>query len=73
MAGRERRPTYLFTLRLWKEPTADQEQMEIRFKVQHVLSGEVRYFRAWTDVIAFILRHVQHLERDPWREKENPK
>jgi hypothetical protein len=70
MAGRERRPTYLFTLRLWKE-SIDQEQ-EIRFKVQHVLSGEVRYFRAWTDVIAFILRHVQHLERDPWREKENP-
>jgi hypothetical protein len=70
MAGRERRPTYLFTLRLWKE-SIDQEQ-EIRFKVQHVLSGEVRYFRAWTDVIAFILLHVQNLERDPWGEKENP-
>jgi hypothetical protein len=70
MAGRERRPTYLFTLRLWNEST-DKEQ-EIRFKVQHVLSGEVRYFRAWTDVIAFISHHVQNLERDPWREKENP-
>lgn len=70
MAGRERRPTYLFTLRLWKE-SIDQEQ-EIRFKVQHVLSGEVRYFRAWTDVIAFILHHVQNPERDPWGEKENP-
>ncbi len=41
----------LFTLRLWKEPV-DAEKVEWRGKLQHVLSGEVRYFRDWPTLIA---------------------
>ena len=44
--------SHFFTLRLWQEPL-DPEQMESRFKVQHVLSGEVRYFRGWPLLIEY--------------------
>lgn len=52
MASEERRRTQLFTLRIWKEPI-EQEDREIRIKLQHVLSGEVRYFRDWPAAIDF--------------------
>lgn len=51
------RHTQLFTLRLWEEAVG-QEQMEIRFKVQHVLSGEVRYFRDWSAAIDFCMQKL---------------
>ena len=50
--------THLFTLRLWEE-RVDREENEIRFKVQHVLSGEVRYFRDWSDVLVFVTSIVR--------------
>ena len=46
--------THLFLVRLWVEPFAD-DQHEVRMQVKHVLSGETRYFRSWSDVVAFLL------------------
>lgn len=40
----------LFTVRLWREDLGDRG--EWRGKVQHVLSGEARYFRDWATLIA---------------------
>jgi len=50
--------SHLFTLRLWEEHVGRGES-EIRFKVRHVLSGEVRYFREWSDVVAFVTSVVE--------------
>lgn len=46
-----------FTLRLWTEPGATHragEKGEIRCKVQHLRSGEVRYFGDWPALIAYL-------------------
>lgn len=53
--------THLFLVRLWLEPLAD-DQREVRVQVRHALSGETRYFRAWPDVVAFLLAKQQELE-----------
>ena len=45
--------THLFTLRLWAEALGDG-QIEWRGKVQHVLSGQTRYFRDWDALIAYL-------------------
>jgi hypothetical protein len=45
--------SHLFTLRLWREDLGGSET-EWRGKVQHVTSGEVRYFRDWPTLIAFL-------------------
>ena len=42
----------LFTVRLWRERLNDH--FEWRGKVQHVASGETRYFRAWESLIIAI-------------------
>jgi hypothetical protein len=45
--------SHLFTVRLWLEELGN-DQTEWRGKVQHVTSGEVRYFRDWPALIAFL-------------------
>ncbi len=45
--------THLFTLRIWAEALGDG-QIEWRGKVQHVLSGEARYFRDWSTLITYL-------------------
>jgi hypothetical protein len=40
----------LFTVRVWQEDLG-QGHLEWRGKVQHVMSGEVFYFREWQDLI----------------------
>ncbi len=45
--------THLFTLRMWPEALGDR-QIEWRGKVQHVLSGQTRYFRDWDTLIAYL-------------------
>ena len=45
--------THLFTLRMWPEALGDG-QIEWRGKVQHVLSGQTRYFRDWEALIAYL-------------------
>jgi len=43
--------SHLFTVRLWLEDLGEG-RAEWRGKVQHVTSGEVRYFRDWATLIA---------------------
>ncbi len=43
----------LFMLRLWQEDLGGG-QTDFRCKVQHVSSGEVRYFRDWHTLEAFM-------------------
>lgn len=43
----------LFTVRLWQEALSDT-QSEWRGKVQHVGTGEARYFRDWSKMMSFI-------------------
>ncbi|MCB0127964.1 MAG: hypothetical protein KDE58_37120 [Caldilineaceae bacterium] len=43
----------LFTLRLWLEPGVLLPGA-IRFRVQHLRSGEVRYFGNWPALIAYL-------------------
>jgi len=45
--------THLITLRMWAEELGDG-QIEWRGKVQHVLSGQTRYFRDWEALIAYL-------------------
>jgi hypothetical protein len=51
---RSQRSSDLFTVRLWQEELGNG-QTELRGKVQHVSSGEARYFRDWPTLIAFLL------------------
>ena len=49
-------PSHLFTLRLWVD-FVDCETDILRIRVQHVLSGEVRYFQEWEQAVVFIEEH----------------
>ncbi len=53
----------LFMLRMWLEDLGNG-QTDWRGKVQHVNSGEVRYFREWATLEAFMegLLHPTELE-----------
>ena len=53
--------THLFTVRLWIEPLGD-DRREVRMQVRHVLSGETRYFRAWSEAVAFLLAKIEALD-----------
>jgi hypothetical protein len=44
---------HLFTVRVWREDLGGG-QHEWRGKVQHVTSGEARYFRTWSALRAFL-------------------
>jgi hypothetical protein len=50
-AAREPTHTQSFMLRVWPED-AGNGQIEWRGKVQHVTSGEARYFRDWPALVA---------------------
>ena len=45
--------THLFTVRMWLEDLG-QGQTEWRGEVQHVVSGEMRYFRDWPAMVALL-------------------
>ncbi len=55
-----RRP-HLFTVRVWREDLGEGRS-EWRGKVQHVLSGEVRYFRDWATLIAALQEMLETRE-----------
>lgn len=46
--------SYLFTVRLWAQDS-DSDQVQWRGLVQHVLSGEYRYFKSWDSLEAFCM------------------
>ena len=64
------RHSQLFALHLWTEHN-DPESNDIRFKVQHVLSGEVRYTRNWAEVEAFVMQvfHEAEIGMRPKKER----
>ena len=61
--GRAPQSSLLFTLRLWAEPI-DSDQVEWRGKLQHVLSGEVRYFRDWPGLIKMLAELLDKYGQD---------
>ena len=50
--------SHLFTVRLWQEALGN-DAYEVRMQVRHVLSGEIRYFREWLALVAY-LRKIVH-------------
>ena len=52
-ADRPAPSSHVFVLRLWLEDLGNG-QTDWRGKVQHVSSGEVRYFRDWPTLEAFV-------------------
>jgi hypothetical protein len=52
-AGQPAQGSHLFMLRLWAEDLGSG-QTDWRGKVQHVSSGEARYFRNWPTLEAFV-------------------
>jgi len=57
--------SHLFTLRLWPEDLGGG-QTDWRGKVQHVNSGEARYFRDWPTLEAFVEELIRrHDEERP--------
>jgi hypothetical protein len=60
--------SHLFTVRLWREPLGDG-RTEWRLRVQHVLSGERRYFRDWPALEHYLEQKSQALEAEvDWSE-----
>ena len=53
----------LFTVRVWVE-TAQDGGAQLRVQVKHVLSGAIRTFREWSQVIAFIEGRLQGNQED---------
>ncbi len=53
MSGNDPVPPHLFTLRLWVEPVGEHAS-EWRGKIQHIQTGETRYFRSWEDLVQFV-------------------
>lgn len=60
---RQHRRSHLFTVRLWIEPVG-ADHTEVRGGVQHVLSGETRYFRTWPELSAFLEAKLAELETE---------
>ena len=63
-AGRQQNQSHLFTVRLWLENLGDG-RAEWRGQVQHVLSGETRYFREWPALIAWLVAILPPTETAP--------
>lgn len=53
--------THLFTVRLW-QTGPDHEKSQFRGKVQHVLSGEVRYFGDWRTLREFLVNQSREAD-----------
>jgi hypothetical protein len=61
--------SHLFSLRLWLE-VVDDPQVEVRGQVQHVLSGETRYFRDWATLVVWLDTMVSTLESNAQPEED---
>lgn len=56
------RASHLFMLRMWPEDLGGQADW--RGKIQHVNSGEARYFRDWPTLEAFVERLLYRIDLD---------
>lgn len=59
--------SHLFMVRVWLQ-TSTNGEMEWYGKIQHVLTGNVRYFRDWATFVAFM---QQTLSETPSNEKSD--
>lgn len=57
----QRPHSHLFTVRVWKEEVGI-DRTEWRGKVQLLTSGDVRYFRAWADLVPLLLTMLSEFE-----------
>jgi chemotaxis methyl-accepting protein methylase len=64
--GQTHSRSHLFALRIWQEDLGDG-QAEWRGQVRHVTSGETRYFRKWSALVALLQEVLPSLddEQDP--------
>jgi len=62
--GQPQHQSQLFTVRLWAEDMGD-DRTEWRGHVQHVISGEAHYFRAWPALIAWLVVMLPPMETKP--------
>jgi hypothetical protein len=70
VSKRERRArSRLFTVRLWKEEM--DVGSEYRGSVQDVVSGAFRSFRAWSDLVDFMIERMEEDEPGQ-REQQEP-
>lgn len=51
------RQSQLFTVRIWCEQTGP-DALEVRMQVRHVLTGEIRFFRAWPALAEYLTSHL---------------
>ena len=65
-ADRPAHRSHLFMLRLWPEDLGSG-QTDWRGKVQHVNSGEVRYFRDWPTLEAFVEGLLRRIDQQAAR------
>jgi hypothetical protein len=63
-AAREPVHAQLFMLRIWQEDLGEGRS-EWRGKVQHVTSGEARYFRDWPGLIACLQQILENPLEQP--------
>lgn len=54
--------SHFFTLRVWLEEV--DNAIGIRGKLQHVFTGEAKYFRDWEGLIEILEQHVSSAEKD---------
>ena len=65
-AGHPAQSSHLFTLRLWSEDLGSGKT-DWRGKIQHVNSGEARYFRDWPTLEAFVEGLLRRIDQQAAR------
>lgn len=60
----------LFTIRIWRA-TLGAEPDAVRMQVKHVLSGETRYFREWTQLTEYLEDKLQATKQTKLSTGEN--
>lgn len=61
MSGANGRAQHLFIVRIWREPSDVLNAEEWRGQVEHVASGQRRYFTHLEDLDQFILQQMQQM------------
>jgi hypothetical protein len=63
--------SHLFTVRLWVEELG-HGQGEVRMQVKHILSGETRFFREWSLLVAYMTVKLQEVEHESGSGADSP-
>jgi hypothetical protein len=63
--------SHLFTVRVWPEEL-EPGRVEWRSQVEHVMSGQARYFRRWSDLVEFMTKQLLDLTTGQTFEPDDP-